>query len=242
MLTTYECTSVLKSLATWGIARNLKLPYATFDRLSELGHLRRLLRLLEVDCVLDVGANIGQFACEVRGIGYQGHIVSFEPISRIFQELSSEFAGDPRWRGLNMALGSNESKMTINVPKQTALSSLLEFRDTEAGTHTEVVQVQTLAALLPQIKAELGVSRVFLKMDTQGYDVEVFRGAESCLDDIVGIQSELSVQPLYKGMPHYIESLQTYESAGYELYNLSVVNRIESGGLLELNCFMRRRT
>jgi hypothetical protein len=83
-------------------------------------------------------------------------------------------------------------------------------------------------------------SRIFLKMDTQGYDLEVFSGATGALDRVLGLQSELSVRPLYEGMPHYIQSLETYQSAGFDLYNLSVVNRIETGGLLELNCFMRR--
>jgi len=83
-------------------------------------------------------------------------------------------------------------------------------------------------------------SRVFLKMDTQGYDLEVFRGTSGCIDKIQGIQSELSIQALYKNMPHYLEVLEAYEAAGFDLYNLSVVNRVSNGGLLELNCFMRR--
>lgn len=232
--------NLLKSLATWGIAKDLSLPYAPVERMSELNYLRRLLQLIKIDCVLDVGANVGQFAGELRGIGYDGHIVSFEPIPAVFKTLSASFAGDRRWRGFNMALGRADSEMAIHVPKLTVMSSLLESGREEPGMRKETVSVRTLDGLLPQIKAELGVSRIFLKMDTQGFDLEVFGGARSCLQDIHGLQSELSVQPLYKGMPHYVEALQTYESAGFELYNLSVVNRIATGGLLELNCFMRR--
>lgn len=233
--------NLMKSMAVWSISQGLKLPYAHLDRMSELNYLRLLLHDMSVDCVLDVGANIGQFATELRGIGYQGHIVSFEPVGSVFQALSANFAGDVRWKGYNMALGRVDSEMTIHVPRLTVMSSLLASTQDEPGMREEVVQVRTLDGLLPQVKAELGVSRVLLKMDTQGYDLEVFRGAQGCLDDICGIQSELSVQPLYQGMPHYIESLQAYESAGYDLYNLAVVNRIESGGLLELNCLMRSR-
>jgi hypothetical protein len=77
-------------------------------------------------------------------------------------------------------------------------------------------------------------------MDTQGYDLEVFRGASGIISKILGIQSELSIQPIYRDMPHYLEALEAYESAGFELFNLSVVNRVDTGGLLEMNCFMRR--
>ena len=234
-------TSLMKSIATWSIARNLRLPYAHLDRMSELSYLRQLLTQLQIDCVLDVGANIGQFASELRGIGYHGQIVSFEPIESVFSSLQGSFAGDRKWRGFHMALGAREDSMTITIPKLTVMSSLLESGVTETGTRKETVTVRRLDQILPALKQDLGVSRVFLKMDTQGYDLEVFKGACGCIDGILGIQSELSVQPLYKNMPHYLESLQAYESAGFVLYNLSVVNRIESGGLLELNCFMRRR-
>lgn len=76
-------------------------------------------------------------------------------------------------------------------------------------------------------------------MDTQGYDLEVFRGASGCMEHICGVQSELSLRPLYKGMPHYLEALAAYEAAGFELFNLSVVTRLGDGALVELNCFMR---
>jgi FkbM family methyltransferase len=234
-------TNVMKSIALWGIARDLQLPYAHLERMSELTYLRQLLEQLKIDCVLDVGANVGQFASELRGIGYRGQIVSFEPIASVFAALKGRFANDPQWRGFHMALGSAEQSMTITIPKLTVLSSLLEPNVSEPGARRETVVVTRLDQVLPGLQRELGVSRVFLKMDTQGYDLEVFRGASGCVDRIQGIQSELSVQPLYKNMPHYLESLQAYELAGFELYNLSVVNRVETGGLFELNCFMRRR-
>ena len=233
-------TSVLKSIATWGIAHDLRLPYAHLERMSELSYLRQLIAQLRIDCVLDVGANIGQFASELRGIGYRGQVISFEPIASVFSSLQEQFANDPKWEGFHMALGSAEGSMTITIPKLTVMSSLLESDVSEPDARRESVVVKRLDQMLPQLQRELGFSRVFLKMDTQGFDLEVFRGAAGCMDCIQGIQSELSVQPLYKNMPHYLESLQTYESAGFELFNLSVVNRVESGSLLELNCFMRR--
>jgi hypothetical protein len=77
-------------------------------------------------------------------------------------------------------------------------------------------------------------------MDTQGYDLKVFAGAQGCLHSIQALQSEISVVPIYHNMPHYVESLVTYERAGFELFNLSVVSRTGKGGLQELNCFMKR--
>lgn len=230
----------LKSGVLWSIAKGLHLPQSQLDRVNELSFLKMLLGQLEIDCVLDVGANRGQFAEELRGIGYRGQIVSFEPIASEFLVMKTQRQDDRQWTGYSMALGSKEETMSITIPKLTVMSSLLEFASAEKHARVEQIEVRRLDTLFPDLQQKLGFSRPFLKMDTQGYDLEVFRGAAGCIGQIRGMQSELSVRPLYKNMPHYLEALKAYEQEGFDLYNLSVVNRISNGGLLELNCFMRR--
>jgi FkbM family methyltransferase len=231
---------LVKSLVLWGISRGMRLPEAPLERINELTRLKRLLQRLQVDCVVDVGANRGQFAGELRTIGFKGLIFSFEPISTEFDAVSVRFRSDAKWKGYRLALGSVEESKAITIPRLTVMSSLLEPLTREEDCRTEIIQVRRLDTLLPGLLAEYGVSRAFLKMDTQGYDLEVFRGAAGCLEMIEGIQSELSVQPLYRNMPHYIEVLAEYEAAGFALFHLSVVNRTAAEGLLELNCFMAR--
>lgn len=230
----------VKDAAMWSISRGLRLPQPQLDRMAELFFLRNLLQQLQVQCVLDVGANRGQFASELRSIGYDGHIVSFEPLASEFAVMQQHFASDAKWRGYQTALGSEESTVDINVGGLTVMTSLLESVLPDRNARLETVTVKRLDGLLPGILAEVGCERVFLKMDTQGYDLEVFKGLTGSIAAILGIQSELSVVPLYKNMPHYLEALQCYEAAGFELFNLSVVNRVTDGGLLEMNCFMRR--
>lgn len=233
-------TGLVKSIVLKSIARGITAPESSIDRFNELSRLRRLIATLGINCVLDVGANRGQFAQELRGIGYRGHIVSFEPVSREFALLSRHFAGDPKWTGYPIALGSEDTRMRINVPRLTVRSSLLAPIREQPGMQSEQVDVRRLDGLFGEIVRNIERPKVFLKMDTQGYDVAVFNGAGSCAADIAGLQSELSVQPLYESMPHYLEALAVYEQAGFELYNLSVVSRTRTGALLELNCFMQR--
>lgn len=232
--------NLLKSMAVWSISKGIRLPQAPLDRINELCFLRDLLSGLKIDCVLDVGANRGQFAQELRGIGYGGRIISFEPIASEFLVMKELFKDDRNWSGYQIALGSSEMSTTITIPKLTVMSSLLESKFAGADARKEQVEVRRLDNMLPMLTGDFDASRIFLKMDTQGYDLEIFKGASACLDKLQGIQSELSVQPLYENMPHYLEVLEAYEAAGFDLYNLSVVNRVSNGGLLELNCFMRR--
>jgi FkbM family methyltransferase len=234
-------SSGIKDLVLWAIAKGLRLPQAPLDRVSELILLKNLLEQLQIDCVLDVGANRGQFAQEVRKIGYRGLIVSFEPVGSEFLVMKEKFASDAHWRRHQVALGSENASMSITVPHLTVMSSLLTPLNPGKADRTEVVDVKRLDDMMRSLQKLDSFSRAFLKMDTQGYDLEVFSGASGCIDMIQGIQSELSIQPLYADMPHYIEALNTYEGAGFDLHNLSVVNRLDNEALLEMNCFMRRR-
>jgi hypothetical protein len=77
-------------------------------------------------------------------------------------------------------------------------------------------------------------------MDTQGFDLQVFRGASGCLDMIFGIQSELSVRPIYESMPHYIEALEEYESVGFTLHSLHPVATEYNGAVIEYNCLLSK--
>jgi FkbM family methyltransferase len=223
---------MIKSAAMFAISKGFKLPQVV-DRVDELSRLKALLDLLDVDAVLDVGANTGQFAQELRGIGYDGNIISFEPLRREFDRMHQHFAGDMGWSGHNFALGEVEEDTFINIPNKSVNASLLQAVSGER-TRREPMKVKRLDQLI------IAGRRLFLKMDTQGFDLKVFAGAKGVLDRIVGLQSELSVTPLYVGMPNYIDALKTYDAAGFKLYNLSVVNRVSDGGLLEMNCLMRR--
>jgi hypothetical protein len=100
---------LIKSIALWGISKNLRLPQAPLDRMNELFFLREMLTQLEIDCILDVGANRGQFARELRRIGFRGLIFSFEPLDSECLAMKGYFENDPQRRGYQVALGSWEA-------------------------------------------------------------------------------------------------------------------------------------
>jgi hypothetical protein len=134
--------------------------------------------------------------------------------------------------------GTAEINVIRNMP---VMSSILKPLDGQTELEVEQVQIRCLDELYTQIVSGILEPRVFLKMDTQGYDLEVFKGAGGSIQNILGLQSEISVCPLYYGIPHYLEALSVYEGAGFELFDLTVVDRTSVGALRELNCFMKKR-
>jgi FkbM family methyltransferase len=188
-------------------------------------HVAWLLRELEVNIVLDVGANLGQYAQSLRANGYRGRIVSFEPVPHIAEVLERRAARDPDWHVLRYALGDCDEKAEIHVGVgQGRLSSLLpatEFGRSwnpriDAG-RTVLVEVRRLDGLFDEVVAGVANPRVFLKLDTQGFDLKAFAGAGHRAAELIGMQSEVSQVPLYQGMPHLTDQLAIYAAAGFGL-------------------------
>jgi hypothetical protein len=104
----------------------------------------------------------------------------------------------------------------------------------------ETIQLDTLDGFASRV-LKLNGDRIFLKMDTQGFDLKVFRGAKNTLKDVQGLLSELSFIPIYGGMPRYGETLAEYEAAGFSVSGMYPVMRNRDTSLIEMDCVMVRR-
>ena len=213
-------------------------------------HLRELLTRLEIDCVLDVGANAGQYRDFLRDrVLYDGTIVSFEPIGRHVEALRERSRGDARWHIEGYALGSRDCAMPINVMVSDQFSSFLEpdharvddYAGLNVADHTETVTVRTLDVVLPALQERIGFDRPYLKIDTQGFDVEVLRGAGEVLSAVKALQTEASVRGIYKGMPRYTEVIHYLDECGFDLTGLYPVSRDRALRLVEFDCVMINR-
>lgn len=228
----------------YGLRWGTPLPRQPTSGYLEWTLLRDILHRYAINCVLDVGANTGQFARNLRRVGYQGHICSFEPTAEAFATLTTNFRDDPRWIGYNFALGSEDTQRTFHVTvESTTMSSFLQPNDAGWKLSDTLVEIKRLDSVFSSVLAATRIQhpRVFLKMDTQGYDLEVFTGTAGCLEQILGIQSEISVKPVYDGTPHYLNSLHVYESYGFELHGLAeVLRHPQQNNIIEMNCVMMR--
>lgn len=196
-------------------------------------HLAWILSELETTCVLDVGANIGLFGQMLRNGGYAGRIVSFEPLPHLREQLLERAEGDAGWQVMPYALGdeTTEAEMTV-VANQGQTSSLLpasEFGKSWSprlqGIRKETVQIRRLDEVFDDAVSGLEDPRVFLKMDTQGYDLRAFTGAGDRIKEVLGLQSEISSVPIYDGMPHMLEAIAAYEAAGFATTGIFPVTR-----------------
>ena len=170
---------------------------------------KEILEKYSTTLVIDVGANRGQWVKRLRNIDYPGKVISFEP-SHAFQDLMSNASEDSLWEVRNLALGNFEGTMDLYVSSNSQLSSSLlppnqitNHRPDISFGISEPVPVSTLDRQL-----ESNEEAFYLKIDTQGSEMDVLRGAENVLNQCIAIEFESAIKPMYTG-----------ETLHYELAN-----------------------
>jgi FkbM family methyltransferase len=185
----------------------------------------RLMQEYRTSVVLDVGASMGQYAMHLRELGYKGRIVSFEPLRDEFAILADRASHDDRWQARNQALGEMDGRKEINVSAKSDSSSLLRVLPRhlesapQAGTvGTQTIELRQLDTVFDEVVGRDDVP--YLKLDTQGYEMNVLRGAARSLQRIDTIQLEMSLTPLYDGETSLPELVTWLYGNGFELVGL----------------------
>jgi len=223
------------------------VPYPPSDWVRSRDSLQRMLNKLAIDCVFDVGANRGQFGDQLRDIGYKGTILSFEPVQAHFKILSEKAAARPPWKAFKYALGSQNGQAEINLNEDDVLTSFLPSKR-PTSTHPrnrvvakETVDVRRLDSVFDEVVAGIDSRRLYLKLDTQGFDLEALRGAEGVLGKFLGAQSEISFIPIYQGMPTSLETIKEFQSRDFDVVDFMPVTRASDGLLMmEMDCIFAR--
>lgn len=182
-------------------------------------HLKELFAALEIDTVLDVGANYGQYYEFLRDkVGFTGVVHSFEPIPELGAKLAARSASDPKWHVNQCALGIKSGKAQFHISDKPGWSSLRELRrgqsrPTDDLQITRSVEVEVRS--LDDVVGKLKVNNLYLKLDTQGSDLDVLRGGEATLKIVNGLQTELGCIPCYDGAASPAEVLAFLAERGF---------------------------
>jgi FkbM family methyltransferase len=202
--------------------------------------MRSALEANEIEIILDVGANIGQFAQSMRQIGYKGRIISFEPVGVLFERLKAASRNDRLWTVMNFALGLQPEIKTLHVMANSEFSSFQEpdqtFRKESQNTvmMTEDVEIRRLDAVIEELGIADHLHHCLLKSDTQGFDLNVLQGCGQRLSQLRMIDVEVSSVAMYKNVSKMGEMLAFLDN-DFLMINLFPIVRMRSGAAYEFD-------
>ena len=230
----------LSTTIKFAIQRGLRSFGWEFKRLAlgDMDQLNGFLTQHGVTTVLDVGANIGQFSTTLRQAGYKGRIISFEPQSQAYASLVRAAAADPLWDvAPRCAVGAVQGELELNLSNNSVSSSALPILKEHTGSAPDsryVGKEKVPVITLDSCQLFGRDSKIFLKVDTQGYEQQVLDGATTLLKTLGGVQLEMSLAPLYEGQADFVRLIDQMQRSGFYIWALNpgFTNR-ENGRLLQ---------
>ena len=226
-------------------ARELVVNLSSFSD-SPFKSTIKSMAIANISCVIDIGANVGQFGLDMRRYGFKGQIISFEPVKDTYEVLSRTIKKDISWKSFNLGLGAKESEQTINVSGNDGLSSsLLSMGKVHLNNFPESATVSTQKIAVSTIDKQLsnlGIDprRTLIKLDVQGYESEVLKGAAKSLSKIPLCFLEVSIVPLYEGEITLLPILNLLSESGHEVIDIFRGIKAKNGQLLQVDILTRQ--
>jgi FkbM family methyltransferase len=215
---------------------------------AALARRSRLLESQHIDLMIDVGANIGQFSAQVRELGYKGRIHSFEPMQHAWDQLRKRMANDTHWTGSKLALGNEVETKSLHISTNSISSSLLAMLPKHLANAPGSVYVGEELVHVSRLDDEFqrfggGARNIWLKLDVQGYELNVLQGGLTTLRRSRIVQVEMSLTPLYAGQPTFRTLNEYLADAGFDPIGFEAgFQELETGVLLQVDGLFRHRS
>lgn len=203
----------------------------------------KVLRKLDCNTIIDVGANKGQFALAARKCFPKAKIYSFEPLTHPAEIFEKVFSDDKNVKLFRFAVSSESGETEIHISHREDSSSLLPISEKQNEMFPGTYEVGTEKIVMKRLNEVLNITDmakpVLMKIDVQGFELSVLKGSVELLGEIKYIYSECSYIELYKGQALFPEISAFLENYGYKLageYNTSYDNKgdpIQSDFLFE---------
>lgn len=194
------------------------LPNSVYSRRGN--YLMSCVNEFNVNYLLDIGANEGQYAASFRDFGFQGNIISFEPLDGPFSILKARAENDEKWEVENTAVGNEDGEVVIHVAGNSESSSILPILSLHVDAHPPSAykaEQKTRLAKIDNVCSHLNSSsnRLAMKLDVQGYELQALEGAMEILKQVYVIDIELSLDSLYDGQAGLVDIVKFLESEGF---------------------------
>jgi FkbM family methyltransferase len=198
------------------------------------------IRNLNIQTIIDVGANTGQFAAEIHAILPEAAIYSFEPLRECYDSLVDNMSHVPKFRAFNFALGSENSQIEMHRSDFTPSSSILRMSDLcrQAFPFTSKDTIEQIAVRkLDHVTRDLDLAEnILIKIDVQGFEDKVIAGGIRTVQIAKLLIVEMSFENLYDDQPLFDTIYETMKRIGFAYRgNFSQLSNPIDGAILQVD-------
>lgn len=207
---------------------------ASFEVLSNLKQL-----IPEVNTIIDVGANSGQFSKAATHFYPEASIHTFEPLPDLFSKITKKFSSSPKIKLYNVALGNENGVIQFNQNKYGHISSILDISKENIHypkTDNDLSKIQVRINSLDSLnimKQNSGIS--LLKLDVQGYELEVLKGSKETMQMLNYVIIEANLEQLYTNQPTFTQINSYLNEKGFELKGMLDFNLGHKNKYIEID-------
>jgi FkbM family methyltransferase len=189
--------------------------------------------LAHLDCVVDVGANSGEWSIGIAMLTGARQIIAYEPVPAVFERLREGARTFPHIQCVPQAVGSASGTVEMQVHQLDQMSSILPLREEARAVHGmgEDVPMCVRVPMTTLDEDLVGYDQIsLLKVDVQGYEREVFAGARAVLQRSATLMVEVTYASYYQGDSQFGEMHQLITSAApLKLWGVSAPHCAASG-------------
>jgi len=169
--------------------------------------------------IFDVGANVGQFALAASAVWKEAAIYSYEPVDAAFRQLQQNISRRSQIRPRQIALGARDGGVDFQVASNLESSSALKMHSNHKLLYPEVQEAEVQSVRMKTLESQLREAHycgpMLLKLDVQGLELDVIRGAGSSLDQFDWILLETSESPMYEGEASFTQILGVLQKENF---------------------------
>lgn len=194
--------------------------------------------------VIDVGASRGQFAVVAAHRWPGARLICFEPLPGAAARLSRVLTSAPAAEVRTLALADAAHEANMHVARADDSSSLLPIGARQVATFPGTDEVGVIAVRTARLDDELDITAlerpVLLKIDVQGAELLVLRGATASLDHIDAVLVECSFVELYEGQPLASEVVGFLAAHGLVLFGSGMPTTDRNGSVVQIDLVFAR--
>ncbi len=228
---------VAKSKWFFSLLKGKLFSLASFEVVSNLKN-----EIPNLDLIIDVGANSGQFSKVASHFYPLSNLMVFEPLPNLYPKIAKLFKNNPNINTYNIALGNETGTIKFNKNKFGHISSILDINSENnhyPKQENDLTQIEVGIKTLDSFNL-LNKGKVLLKLDIQGYELEVLKGAEKALNTINYIVVEANLEQLYTNQPSFTEMNNYLNSKGFEVKGMLDFNLGNKNKFIEIDLLYKK--